>query len=438
MSNDKNTKEIVTKSNELIHSCYSFSLLEQQLLLFIVSTVDPFTENMDFDYKIYVKDFLKKFPKKNKNIYADIENAVMNKFWERDLMYWSYNKQDYGKFRWFSHVYYSKTEGYFLIEFSRAVKPMLYQLKSNFTSYYIDNINSFKSIFSIRVYEICVCNINRENKANFVCIVTLKDLREWLELEDKYERDRDFKRRVLQKAKEEINAHSDLIIDFEEIKKGRKVDSIKFIVQRKEGCERATYANDKNKISCDDFKKSNRGMLNHQGGTTTETDACHDKIAIDTGSRKELMLHNSNQDSVMTKGRTLPQGDEINLNRDNANNLTEVNETNKPEHTQSQKLAIQAVLKFGLSQANVVKFIEEYGESIVMQVVSKVQKAIDSGKYIKNTAGYFVKTLKDSGGELVHDSEQYKDIQEAEQIAKSKQAIAEELLKFEIAESLKK
>lgn len=374
MSDDKITKEIVTKSNELIHSCYSFSLLEQQLLLFIVSTVDPFSKNMDFDYKIHVKDFLKKFPKKNKNIYADIEDSIMNKFWDRELLYWDYEKYNYGKFRWLSHVYYEKKEGYFLLEFSRATRHFLHQLKSNFTSYYIDNIKKFKSTFSIRIYEICICNINKSNKGNFVFIIELKTLREWLDLEKKYLDFYDFKRRVLLKAQTEINAHSDLNVSFDEIKEGRKVVAIRFHVERKPGCERATYK---------------------------AVDNCRDEK---TGGKEH--------DSINQNNPREESHEQINHGLEEI--LTNVVEENK---------ALVGDIEYwlGISPKTTIRYIEEYGAATVNNAFQKVTEQLTKGTKIDNIPAYFRRSI--GGQELAFSSDEWRELKKRKMLADSKKYI---------------
>ena len=448
MSNDKTTNEIVTKSNELIQSCYSFSLLEQQLLLFIVSTVDPFTENMDFDYKIYVKDFLKKFPKKNKNIYGDIENAVMNKFWERDLMYWNYDKYSYGKFRWLSHVYYEKKEGYFLLEFAKAVKPFLHQLKSNFTSYYIDNINKFKSTFSIRIYEICMCNINKLNKEKFVFISQLNTLREWLELEEKYLDFHDFKRRVLQKACTEINAHSDLLIDFEEIKEGRKVVSIKFIVQRKDGTKRASYAREEeNQVGtevefCHDKKESSREGENFamtKNEKTTEVPAYPPQVQngnctykdSDTQTISKLSSSDNKVNTVIrksgcdAKSHILETKGDITTepkfchDKKNAIEKTDSNDKNfamaknangilpQSDDYEKHEILLAQMCKYNLKRKRALDLIKDYGAYACRLGIANFEKAIEFGGQIDNAAGYLTRCIENAT-ELVKGSDEIK------------------------------
>jgi plasmid replication initiation protein len=136
---------------------------------------------------------------------------------------------------------YGDKEGYVSICFNPKVAPYLYQLSQKFTVYYIDQIAKLKSMYSIRFYEFAIMEINRIKSNHCEFILALKEIKERLEIEDKYSQYFNLKRTILTRAKTEINEHSDLLIDFEEIKQGRTVESIKFIVRRKEGTQPARY-----------------------------------------------------------------------------------------------------------------------------------------------------------------------------------------------------
>ena len=81
-------------------------------------------------------------------------------------------------------------------------------------------------------------------------IFELDELKRLLGVENvkSYDRFPDFRRKVLEKAQEEINEQTDLNIDFDTIKKGRKVIKIKFRIDEKKHIERTiarTTANER-------------------------------------------------------------------------------------------------------------------------------------------------------------------------------------------------
>lgn len=63
--------------------------------------------------------------------------------------------------------------------------------------------------------------------------LAIEEIKERLELEEKYKLYGHLKQRVIQKAISEINAFSDLSVRYEEIKKGRSVHQLKLVVKYK-------------------------------------------------------------------------------------------------------------------------------------------------------------------------------------------------------------
>lgn len=230
----------VTKANALIKASYRFSLTEMQITLYGLSLVDPFKNDFPIEYVINVKKFAEKFNRDHKNIYFDLKQAVINKFWERDIRY-ELENGTIRKDRWLIRCEYNDKKGILSITFNPLLKPYLHQIANNFTVYVVDNISNFKSIYSIRLYEFFIMEINKSRNNQYDFNLSINEIKYRLQLEYKYPRYCDFKTRILNKGKAEINEHSDLTIDFEEIKKGRAVESIKFIVKRKEGMKPARY-----------------------------------------------------------------------------------------------------------------------------------------------------------------------------------------------------
>ena len=101
------------------------------------------------------------------------------------------------------------------------------KLNSMFTQYKLANILSMKSKYSPRIYEILKCN--EFKKQNFVEI-KITELRRLLKAENIYPLYSDFKRYIIIRTKKELKKLSDIWFEFEEIKTGRKVTSIRFYI----------------------------------------------------------------------------------------------------------------------------------------------------------------------------------------------------------------
>lgn len=229
-------KQIITKHNALIEASYRLSLTEMQIILYGTSLINPKSEEFPLSYKIEVNKFSELFNRQYKQLYGELKETVLKRFWERDFSY----IDSTGKTvltRWLSSVTYMDFEGYIELEFSRKLQPYLHQLKSNFTTYYIDKIASFRSIHSTRIYEITLMHLKRSQSKKYDFICAISDLKMMLGIEEKYKAFRDFKKRVLEISKNQINNHSDLDFEYDVIRKGKTPVEIKFIVSYKMGRE---------------------------------------------------------------------------------------------------------------------------------------------------------------------------------------------------------
>ena len=135
---------------------------------------------------------------------------------------------------WLSSVVYKKGSGYVELEFSPRLKPYMLKLNSMFTQYKLGNILMMKSKYSPRIYEFLKCN---EFKKQKMIEFSLNQLRKLLKVENAYLLYADFKRFVLFPAQKEIDTLTDISFTFEEIKKGRKVDKIKFYITSNKNME---------------------------------------------------------------------------------------------------------------------------------------------------------------------------------------------------------
>ena len=94
-----------------------------------------------------------------------------------------------------------------------------------------------RSGYVIRLYEILKDWYNQasryDNGKKVEKIVEVRWLRDTLEMPDSYPYggSSGVRNRVIEKAKKELAEHTDIIFDYEEIKTGRKVTHLKFIIE---------------------------------------------------------------------------------------------------------------------------------------------------------------------------------------------------------------
>ncbi len=219
----------ITKSNQLIQKTrYTLSTQQQKVLLFIIQKIQP--NDKEFQtYEISLQDYCKIAgiePTNGKN-YQNIRASLKAL---RDKSFWI--TLDNGKetpVSWLNKVWVDPDKSTIEIRLDEDLKPYLLQLKSFFVSYNFYYVLAMRSQYSIRLYELLK---SYENLSGMV--FELKDLRKLLNLDEgKMERWVDMKRFVIEKAIEEINLLTDLIVEYEPIKQGRAVHDVKFSMRKK-------------------------------------------------------------------------------------------------------------------------------------------------------------------------------------------------------------
>lgn len=212
----------VVKANSLIEASYRLTLDEMRLLALTIGTMDPKSNQQVFEFTI--DDFMKQFPDlKRDSVYEQIKSAI-----KRISDRWVYTEDDerITEFRWVSSRTYFKKEGRFKIALTNEIMPYLTQLKGQFTQYQLNHISGFTSVHTMRLYELLT-----QYKRLGERYIAVEDLKKWLNLEDKYSLWAELQRWVIKPALVEINETSDLFVEYEPIKRGRKIIGIEFSIR---------------------------------------------------------------------------------------------------------------------------------------------------------------------------------------------------------------
>ncbi|PUB08161.1 replication initiation protein [Paenisporosarcina sp. OV554] len=217
---------VVTQGNNLIEARHKkpLSVREQKIILTMVSMINPTDEDFR-EYVISIKDFHEMLGLQGREKYTEIKTVVenlMSKVIEipRENGGWLLT-------HWVSSAEYIQGKGSIRLKFVPELKPYMLQLKSQFTSYRLSNVLSLNSTYSIRLYELMK---KWHHLGKWEC--SIEDLRGKLGVVEKiYPRYANFKIRVLKAAIDEVNEKTDLLIDFQEIKKGRSVERIEFTIK---------------------------------------------------------------------------------------------------------------------------------------------------------------------------------------------------------------
>lgn len=255
------TNEILSRSNKLILSRYSATLVENKIMALSFKRV-KLNKNGNPAVVFTTNELRKLTGVRGNGFYDQLKIAaagLMNK-----MVYMEDEQaQSFSFINLIQKAEYR--EGAFTVVFTNESKALLYDLKSNFTSMSIDTLFSFKTNHAYRLYEILKVHeykIGNNNKPVEI-VYPLSDLKlqlncintegkkvkielmkphpnydkivNDLDTEKKFESWYEFKRRVLEKAIKEINQTTELNISYAPIRAGRggKTTAVRFYLQRK-------------------------------------------------------------------------------------------------------------------------------------------------------------------------------------------------------------
>lgn len=224
LNQDLQIKEnnIVSKSNTLIEANSRLNLVEQKMLLCLASNIEP----NDRDFKTYtfpIKQFHDLLGLSGSTKYTElskITKELLSKVIEIRA------GEELIQVSWLSSAIYNRNKGTIDMRFDPLLKPFLLELSSKFTSYRLANVVKLKSTYAIRIYELLKQYEDLKERT-----ISLENLRYYLDAMDVYPNYANFKQRVLKPSQKELNQKTDISFDFEEIKLGRKVQKIRFIIR---------------------------------------------------------------------------------------------------------------------------------------------------------------------------------------------------------------
>lgn len=250
--NDKrlSNKLPVVKRNPLVEAKFKTTALEYKILMVAASKIsssDDVLKDISFTVDEFCSllgveadgmyDYMKRACERLVGKPVSVKNSTMKEYvTDHDM-----GNEGYTIFPWLHHIKYNNST--VKIRFHEYMKPLLLYVLGNeeYTKYLLENITKCDSIYSMRIYELL-----KQYQKIGERVIEVQELREMLGIQKKeYKLYADLKRRVLEQAKKEINEKTDIRMDYEELKQGRKVVAIKFYVKPKN-----KYAQDDDNFKC--------------------------------------------------------------------------------------------------------------------------------------------------------------------------------------------
>lgn len=216
---------LVTKANSLVEASYRLTSMEQKVILALASKINVNDSELK-TYTLSIKEFCNLLGIKGNNQYTRLRQITLGLM--RKAFQIRIAEKEIVQVSWLSYVKYREQEGMLEMQFAPFLKEYLIELKKSFTSYTLSNVVRLKHAYSIRLYEL-LKQYEKIGERTF----HIEDLLDKLGLAGtSYKTYGNLKSRVLNPAKEELNRETDIQIEFIEIKQGRKVVGVRFLIHK--------------------------------------------------------------------------------------------------------------------------------------------------------------------------------------------------------------
>ncbi len=277
--NNINDKKILMKNNQLISKTrYNITTIENRIFQTVLYKLQKSSEDT---YSCTIShDEFKSFIKNNNQSTIKAITTTLTNLRKQSIYIKKYKKNGeiiWGQFGFINGFLYDEELNLFTIKASDEVYAMLKDyLGSGYTPVNLLLYLKLNNSYAQRLYELLRLWTNSKNVINY----SVKDLKELMMIENKYEKYADFKRRVLLSSVKELNSMGIFKVEIKENKIGRKVESIDFIVQDLD--KRKYFEKDILELNSKDFN-----VLNN------EKEEEFENISIEIGScKKEFYVPN--------------------------------------------------------------------------------------------------------------------------------------------------
>ncbi len=218
------SNELVFQHNNLIESRYFLSLTEKKILLWIMSEVNPYNEDLGTQ-SISIREFASMIGVSPNSKYSQMRKVTMS-LRNRGLNIKNLDTETLTQIGWLHRVDYLEKEGVVEFQLHPFLKPFLQGLKSKFTALPMSEMMGLRSIYSIRFFELL-----KQYESIGHRTISIEELRDYCGIKTKFKKYNDLKKYVLEVAKKELKNKTNISFEFEEIKRSRRIISIKFNIR---------------------------------------------------------------------------------------------------------------------------------------------------------------------------------------------------------------
>ena len=227
-------RELVVKDNALINASYNLDLVEQRLILLAIVEARESGKgiNANDPLTVHAESYINQFGVHRNTAYQALKDAC-NDLFARQFSYQKINERgniENYRSRWVSEIGYVDNEAVVKLIFAPAIVPLITRLEEHFTKYELQQVSNLSSAYAVRLYELLIA----WRSTGSTPIIELSDFRQRIGvLDTEYKRMERFKTSVLELAIKQINEHTDIIVKYEQHKRGRSISGFTFNFKQK-------------------------------------------------------------------------------------------------------------------------------------------------------------------------------------------------------------
>ena len=228
-----NTENFVCQSNALVGGKQALKLNSAKLVRAAIMQIKPDDQEI-LPYKITIQDLANLLNVSPTNIYRDIneitDDIINNPVFIKEI---TGKRVRWVKIPWVTICTYDSDVGV-AIKLNDELKPFLLNLKEHYTQYELAEVLAMKSVYAIRIFEMLQEKIKvRQLPSDGIDVeMSVQEIRECCDCEDKYEKFNHLKSRVIDAAVNEIERTTYYSMTYDYVKKGKSVIGFIFHLRR--------------------------------------------------------------------------------------------------------------------------------------------------------------------------------------------------------------
>lgn len=246
-------KAIVTQNNRFVYAKYGMNTNELKMFFWIIAQINSQQDSLFQVCEMPLSQIFEVLNHQSDENYTYIKNLIdsmAKKTYIEDFKLLDEKTMKEVEIHrvmpLFQFIEYKKGASSINYRLNNSLMEYLLDQKRDFTQLKFNDIQDMKSAYSIRIYNMLLCELKQNRQSFKINLAVLQNL---LEVPKSYYEWFDFNRFVLKQAEKDINGKSNLVLlEIKTYKTGRKITEIEFIYD---------YKNNDKKIMRDKIKKEN-------------------------------------------------------------------------------------------------------------------------------------------------------------------------------------